>query len=390
MCLTGVDYFSTLGYAPGIAFLAAGMLSPLATFILVLLTLLGALPIYMHVAQESPHGQGSISMLAKLLQGWKGKALILILLGFAATDFIITITLSAADAAAHVAQNPWAPAWMHDRIGMTLFLLTLLGAVFLIGFREAISISVVLVGIYLVLNAVVVYESYSHLAHETVRISDWLASLTLKYDSPWRMLGISILLFPKLALGMSGFETGVAVSPLVKGAANDDPEVPRQRIANTEKLLITAAIIMSVFLMATSFATTILIPAEHFATGGMANGRALAYLAHKYLGDTFGTVYDVSSIFILWFAGASAMTGLLNLVPRYLPKFGMAPEWTRASRPLVTFFTVVAFVVTIWFKADVDAQGGAYATGVLVLMTSAAFACTLTVWKTNRKKRISS
>lgn len=386
MCLTGVDYFSTLGYQPGIAALAAGLLSPLATIVLVIVTLAGALPVYRRVAEESPHGEGSIAMLERLLSFWKGKLFVLTLLGFAATDFLITITLSAADASTHLVENPHLESALHDKqLLITLILVALLGAVFLKGFLEAIGVAVALVASYLALNAVVVIVGLYHVFTEGHVVTDWSNALTAEHGNVFVMIGMALIIFPKLALGMSGFETGVAVMPHVKGDPGDTEEQPRGRIRDTKKLLTAAAVIMSCFLITTSFITTLLIPAKEFETGGQANGRALAFLAHDYLGSAFGTVYDVSTIAILWFAGASAMAGLLNLMPRYLPRYGMAPHWARAVRPMVIVFTLVGFLVTWIFDADVDAQGGAYATGVLVLISSAAIAVTIAAHKAGQR-----
>lgn len=417
MCLTGVDYFSTLGYQPGIAFLAAGMLSPIATLVLVLLTLFGALPMYNRVAAESPHGDGSISMLENLLSRWRGKLFVLVLLGFAATSFIITITLSAADATAHIVENPFVITHLHfldHRVAVTLVLIAALGAVFLKGFKEAIGIAVVIVAIYIVLNLTVIAVSFYEILTHPLVLGNWKTALFQTYSNPLWMVGTAFIVFPKLALGLSGFETGVVVMPLVRGdrdLSHDELEsihttrssrtsadqiaqrLLEGRIRNTRKLLTTAALIMSFLLVASSIATTFLIPAEEFRPEsltqepGKANGRALAYLAHLYLGDVFGTFYDLSTILILWFAGSSALAGLLNIVPRYLPKYGMAPEWARATRPLVVVFTAICFVVTILFRADVDAQGGAYATGVLALMTSAAIAVTLSAHRRGEGRR---
>ena len=417
MCLTGVDYFSTLGYQPGIAFLAAGVLSPVATLILVLLTLFGALPIYSRVAAESPHGEGSIAMLEALLSRWKGKLFVLVLLGFVATDFVITITLSAADATAHVLENPFVHQhlpFLDHPVLVTSVLITFLGLIFLKGFREAIGIAVVLVAVYLLMNVVTIGVGLYTVATNLELLNNWQTALFATKTSNGltgvvAIVGISLLVFPRLALGLSGFETGVAVMPLIQSP---------NRIENTRKLLTTAALIMSFMLIASSFITSVLIPAKEFcpvvdcklaeqahstleacsclpeevASGavkeaGSANGRALAFIAHTKMGEMWGTLYDLITIMILWFAGASAMAGLLNIVPRYLPRYGMAPEWARATRPLVLVFTAICFTVTYVFEANVDAQGGAYATGVLVLMSSAAIAVTLSAFRRASKWR---
>ena len=429
MCLTGVDYFSTLGYQPSIAYENAGLLAPLATIVLVAVTLFGALPIYSYVCGRSHTGQGSIGMLAKLVSGWGGKILILVLLGFAGTDFVITKTLSGADAAVHLITNPLWPLDVPDdaektrqAIYVTSFLLVLLGASFMRGFREVIGLAVIIVGIYLVMNTIVVGLGVKYLVDhperfqqflDRVQAGDWhlkdrpLASLT--GTGFLTILAISLLIFPKLALGLSGFETGVAVMPLVRGRKSDDPKEPRGRIANTRKLLISAAVVMSVFLIASSVVVACLVPAEHLTrvdargyenediplSALKAKDRALAYIAHgenpdgklaPFFGETFGTAYDISTVVILWFAGASAMAGLLNLVPQYLPRYGMAPEWARATRPLVLLFTVINLVVTVIFEASVDAQSAAYATGVLVLMTSAGVASVIDLWQRREGK----
>lgn len=468
MCLTGVDYFSTLGYQPGIAFLAAQHLAPVATLFLVAMTLFAAYPIYKCVASRSPHGAGSIAMLENLLPQWWGKIFILVLLGFAATDFIITITLSAADATAHIRENPlfvrllgeerkpggeakphpaaatsavaavskspaaasagagspattgelnpvdaadaaakaaaaavaqnldaagktlaaevhtiWSP-----QVLVTLCLLALLSVVFLKGFKEAIGLAVVLTVVYLTLNFIVIVVCLHEVWHHPTLLLDWRRLLWAENrGSWWFMIAAALLVFPKLALGLSGFETGVAVMPLVRGKPDDPPEYPVGRIEATRKLLLVAALIMSFFLITSSLVTVVLIPPHEFLgpeggqAAGKAYGRALAYLAHLKLGETFGTLYDFSTISVLWFAGASAMAGLLNIVPRYLPRYGMAPNWARYTRPLVIVFALIAVGITIVFEADVEKQGAAYATGVLVLMTSGAFAVLLAKWR---------
>lgn len=456
MCLTGVDYFSTLGYQPSIAFDNTGMLAPLATVVLVVVTLLGALPVYCYVAGRSPHGQGSIGMMEHLMHGWLGKALVLTLLGFAATDFVITKTLSAADAAEHLIHNPFWPfaerfgehhggesvasatggvpdfdeeephrrenEETHQRMLVTLLLLLLLGAMFMKGFKEVIGLAVVIVGVYLMLNVLILgsgllylarHQDLLHLWWSRVQSGEWFLAdrpLSGAGTGPWAIAGVCLLLFPKLALGLSGFETGVAVMPLVKGPLEDDPLQPSGRIRNTRKLLLTAAMIMSVMLLGSALITTTLIDPKalgrkellHPDTGlvvkvvkGPAVDRALAFIAHGeggtgkinpwLFGNTFGTLYDLSTVVILWFAGASAMAGLLNLVPQYSPRYGMAPEWTKAFRPLVFLFTGINLFVTWVFDASVSAQGDAYATGVLVLMSSACMATVIERWRSRKR-----
>ena len=287
------------------------------------------------------------------------------------------------------------PFWLQGYSGqlvLTMTLLVMLGGVFIRGFGEVIGIAVGLVAVYLVLNAIVVIAGLSHLFGHPELVAAWWSDVEsgrwLLAEAPVQGPGwgaiiiVCLLFFPKLALGLSGFETGVAIMPMIRGDSTDSPLNPVGRIRNTRKLLIVAAVIMSLYLLGSSMVVTMLIPPHELAKEGLAANRALAFLAHgqgpisicPWFGNVFGTFYDISTVLILWFAGASAMSGLLNLVPRYLPRYGMAPEWATNFRALVVLFTFINLAVTLVFRANVEAQGGAYATGVMMLISSASVA----------------
>lgn len=401
MWLTGVDYFSSIAYQAGIALLAAGILAPVATVVLVVVTIFCAVPVYREVARRSYAGQGSIALLENLVKGWPSKLLVLVLLGFAGTDFVITMTLSAADSARHVVENPLIKPYTHHlHMAITIALLALLAIVFLKGFGEAIALAMAVAIPYILLNAAVLVRCGLEIWHHPELLRNWHGALHANAQGWTGIFIASCFVFPRLALGLSGFETGVSVMPLIRGDKNEDVEknktnkktknnkdqddeetVPKERIRNTGWLLLTAAVLMSLLLIGSSIVTTVLIPESAYREGGPASGRAMAYLAHEHMGRGFGSLYDVSTILILWFAGASAMAGLLNLIPRYLPRFGMSPRWVSYARPLVLVLFTIDIAVTLVFRGSVVRQGGAYATGVLVLIFSAAVAAALGLWR---------
>jgi hypothetical protein len=423
LCLVGLDYFSSLAYLPSIAVEAAGPLAPVAVLAVVAATLLAAVPVYWYVAGRSPHGRGASGLLETLVRGWFGKSLILVLLGFIGTDFVLTRSLSTADATTHLIHNPfwkadvewvlnnketvrgWFPPFLrgafidfwNEQLLVTVALAVLgfsfyalIRGVFTRWFMRFAAVVVVL---YLVLTGVILVSGGVYFLNHPELLRNWWhvsvpGQLEASYEQPWALakaLGLLVLFtFPRTALALSGFELSLASAPLVRGDDGDDPECPRGRIRNTRKLLLAAACIMSLFVAASVLNVTLLIPQADAAGNGVASHRALAYLAHGGRGDlgplfgsAFGTLYDLSTILILLLAGASATIGFRDVAPHYLARFGMQLEWARKAHVVQHLFNVVILVVTVVFQASVSSQQWAYATSVLVLLTGASVAATL-------------
>jgi hypothetical protein len=430
MCLLGLDYFSTLAYQPSLTYEFTGRLGPIATALVVLITLLGALPIYCFLAGRSPRGEGSLGMLERLVHGWRGKTLVLILLGFAATDFTMLKTISLADASVHLLENeaafrggavPSMVVWINNQfaeplIDNQLAVTLLLGVIgFLFWFllrkgfnRNVLSIAVPLVAAYLLLNGLLLGWGVWRLIEapepfyqwlEQVQAGNWIIRAPIWAHDDWRsILILSFLFLPSVALGLSGFELSMIIMPQVKGKAGEPAANPTIRIRNTRKVLATAAILMSVYLLAAVMVTTLFIP-EAELMGGTAANRALAYLAHggrladspdplaPFCGLIFGTVYDIVTILVLCLAGTSVMTALGVLVPQLLLRFGMEFRWADRWGLALLVFAVINLLVTVAFQANVEDQRGAYATGVLVLISSASFVTALDKRQALRKSQ---
>jgi hypothetical protein len=430
LCLIGLDYFSTLAYLPSLAVEAAGPLAPFAALLVVVVTLLGALPVYLYVVGRSPHGRGGTGVIEQLISGWAGKLLVLLLLAFVATDYVVTQNLSVADAAEHLRANPyfrghvdplvtqhfhperWSshPLWQRilahfDRQLVVTLLLSLVSFSLWAWWRSGsprifLRLAAVVVIAYLALNAIVIGSGLIYLAGAGRPVlQDWmkLASYDLRavegaatppLSAASRLIRLALAGFPYVALGLSGFELSMAVVPLIRGDEDDDPAFPRGRIRNMRKLLVAATTIMAVGLLGSVTVAATLIPAGEFKASGAAVHRALAYLAHggqlsnglagaslnSLFGPAFGTLYDACSIAILCLAGACVAIALRDFVPEYLNRFGMELEWAHRLGVKMRFFNVLVLVVVFLFHANIAALQWVYATSVLVLLSGGAFA----------------
>lgn len=430
LCLVGLDYFSSLAYLPSIATTyAEGVrdLAPLTGVGVALVTLLAALPAYWYVVGRSPHGKGGIGLLEQRTEGWSGKLLVLVLLGFLATDFVLTRTLSVSDAATHVIKNPYYEqlAWGRETFralfqgdwGARLqellkeqLVVTIVLSISAFGLyhylihtlsRGFVSLAVMIVVGYLVCNGIVILSGLLYLQENPQLIREWQARL-LEQLGETRFegrsaLGMMLLLalkaFPPMAIGLSGFELTMASAPSVTGGAADTEARPSGRIWRTRLLMVVAAGIMCLFVLGANFVVALLVPqgALHGPEG--IEHRALSYLAHgnrlsdeafginvnPIFGPMFGTIYDVSTVLILILAGAGATISMKDLVPDFLSRFGMQLSWAHRIGVITHLFNGVILLVAIAFKANVTDQLWAYATAVLALLFGASLAALLDV-----------
>jgi hypothetical protein len=437
LCLLGLDYFSSLAYLPSIALMQAEglpvelrnthLLVPLAALGVALLTLLVALPVYLYIAGRSPHGEGAIGLLERRWPGWRGKLLVLVLVGFIGTDYIMTRSLSTADAAEHLTANPLFRAqsevWLRDPEAVRNALPAPLRGVFFEALSERLVVSVILaivsfgfyfwlvrsldrgflgfavaiVLLFLAVNLLVLVPTWQYLLQHPEILRDWQQSLpTLLGDirsnagGTLAFLGlIALVTFPPMAIGLSGFELALVSVPLVRGSASDTPEHPRGRIFNARLMMIAAAVLMSVLVLVSVSAVGLVVPLEGLKdSGGVVHHRAVSYLAHgsvlrsglsahdeiaPYFGTAFGTVYDLSAILILCLAGAAATVTLKDVVPGLLGKFGMEVTWTRRLGLITHLFNGLILVVTVVFRAKVEDLMWAYAASVLAVLWGASF-----------------
>jgi hypothetical protein len=431
LCLVGLDYFSTLAYLPSIAIHRMDKLAPIAAVGVVLITLLAALPVYWYVVGRSPHGKGGTGLLEEHAHGWRGKILLLVLLGFVATDYVLTRSLSVSDASTHILGNPmyqgraeWVVqnrdmvrGWLPEALRGKFFdfwneqiLLTVVLSILAFGLyfflvrsisRGFIGVAVAVVVLYLLVNLVVIGTGLQYIAQHRELVTGWEKSIqpeigdyrseagnVLKF-----VLVLAMLAFPSMAIGLSGFELSMASAPLVRGSPNDNPAHPRSRIRKTRLLMIVAALIMSALVLSSVFVVTLLVPKEALIHTDVVQHRALAYLAHaeplangdsrenfsSLLGPGFGTLYDLSTVLILCLAGASATISMRELVPDFLSRFGMQMAWAHKIDVITHLFNVVILVVAVWFRASVSDQLWAYAASVLALLFGASLAATLDV-----------
>jgi hypothetical protein len=435
LCVIGLDYISSLAYVPSVAYSVAGPIAPLVIGVVVVVTLFLAVPLFCYTAGRSPHGHGSLGLLERVLPGWRGKFCVVVMLGFIATDLVFTRTFSAADAAEHLIHSPYHP-WQHTldeaalvtdsakeqlpteiaslagpsntkQLIITIGLIVVgsaFGWLFRKGFdRRIVRIAVVAVGVYILLTAYLVGSGLAYFFDHPELVERWWDGVragTWKTTPPeggmtWPMLILAaVLLFPHVALGLSGYELTLAAMPLVRGKPDDDLIRPRGRINRTRWMLVVSALLMSILLLASTFVTTILIPGDALKTDGRAANRALAYFAHggplvdgvdahsicRTIGPTFGAIYDASTVVVLTLAGLTVLIGTRELIPPYLHRLGMEWTWSRRLGLLMYALTAIKIGVTYFYRADVDAQRGVYLTGVLALFTGASLTAMADVW----------